>query len=387
MGAQINMYSTTGRNLRPALRRGAIMPLVALLLPVMMIFASLIINLSYMELSRTELRISSDAATRAAGHKYIYTQDEALARAAAREAGLRNKVTGKPLQYADSDIVVGTSIRTSLANRYTFTPGGANPNSVKITSARTAGSLSGPVGMIFPTFGAINKFEPVQSGISSQVELDVALVLDRSGSMAYGDSENSDARASKGLGPAIAPPGWWFGDPAPVGSRWYDLVDAVKAFTDILAKSPQDEHLSLVTYNTGAKKDVNLTDNYALIPKALDVYTKSLKSGGTNIRSGINAGITTLASPTLSRPWAAKVVIVLTDGRHNTGAGPEAAATKAFKNGVTVYTVTFSADADQKRMKKVSKNGGGKHFHAANKAALKASFTDIARSLPTLLTQ
>ena len=48
-------------------RRGAMLPLVAILLPVLLVVGSLVINIAYMELTRTELQVASDAATRAAG--------------------------------------------------------------------------------------------------------------------------------------------------------------------------------------------------------------------------------------------------------------------------------------------------------------------------------
>jgi len=345
-----------------------------------------VINLAFMELTRTELQISTDAASRAAGHKLAFTGLEAQARAAARDAGKRNLVAGKILKLRDKDIEFGTSTRTSVKTRYVFKSGGTPVNAVRIDANRTASSLNGVVKMIFPTFGSADSFAPVQTGISSQLELDVALVLDRSGSMAYGDFEDSVARASAGLGPAIAPPGWWFCDPAPKQSRWLALIDAVKVFLDILAKSPSQEHVSLVTYNSSSKIETKLTGNYAKIPKAMDVYSKKFCEGATNIYAGINSGVNTLADP-LARPWATKVIIVLTDGKHNTGSKPEKAAAQAFKNGITLYTITFSKDADQKRMQKVAANGGGKHFHAASNADLSQAFRKIANSLPSLLTK
>jgi len=368
-------------------RKAAILPMVAVMLPVMIILSSFVVNVAYMELTRTELRIATDAASRAAGHTLVFTGSQSQARTAATEAGKRNQVTGKELLFASSDIEFGIATRSSVANRYAFTLGGLNPNAVRVTGQRTEASGSGSVGMVIPTFGAIDKFEPIQNAISSQVELDVVLVLDRSGSMAYGDTEDAAARASLGLGPVIAPPGWWFCDEAPSDSRWRDLVPAVNVLLSVLDGSPQKEFMSLVTYNSSATIDVDLTGDYTLISAGMDVYTQSLCAGATNIRSGIEEGINSLANPSFSRPWAAKVIIVLTDGKHNVGSGPEGAAQDAFDQGITVYTVTFSADADQYRMQQVAKKGGGKHFHAADKQALKQAFSNIAASLPTLLVQ
>jgi len=371
----------------PSCRRGAMLPLVALLLPVMLILASFVVNVAYMQLTRTELRIASDAATRAASHTLMTTGNRASARAAAKDGANRNKVAGKATKLANSDIVFGISRRQSLSDRYNFTPGNNQANAVKVNARRDAGSLSGMVSMITPTFGAAKNFGPAQAAISTQVEVDLALVLDRSGSMAYSDAENSSAMASAGLPPASAPAGWEFCDPAPPDSRWRALVDAVQIFTTVLKRSPQQEFLGLATYSDDAKREVDLSSAYDAVPAAMATYTNSYCSGFTNIHAGITEGINVVGDPSSSRPWAAKVIIVMTDGRRTAGPDPVAAAEAAFRAGITVYTVTFSEEADVGAMRQVAAKGGGQHFHAVSSQDLRDVFKTIAGELPTLLTQ
>lgn len=362
------------------------LPLVAILLPMMLILASFAVNLAYMELTRTELRIASDAATRAAGFELSRTQDQTQARTLARDAASRNKVAGKATQLADTDIVFGVSQRSSLAQRYQFTAGGSQVNAVTVNARRDAGSLSGTVNMVMPTFGAVDKFGPVQSAISTQVECDIALVLDRSGSMAYGDFENSAAMGAAGLPPASAPAGWNFCDAAPPASRWRSLVDSVDVFVNALNNSPQREFVALSTYSDASKLELPLSGNYGKLPAALDAYTKKYCSGLTNIHDGIVEGVNSLNSAG-ARPWAVKVVIVMTDGRRTKGSDPVKAAQAAFTNGVVVFTVTYSNEADIAAMKAVALKGGGQHFHASTGAELKKVFSTIASKLPLLLTQ
>ncbi len=371
---------------RLSTRRGAVVPMVAIMLPVIMILAGFAVNLSYIELTRTELRIAADAATRAAGRVLVNSNSFAASRAAARQAMTRNTVGGSVLQLADTDIVFGESRRNSLAQRYSFTPGGLNPNAVQVNARRDAGSLSGAVSFILPMAGAGGSFNSSQSAVSSPVELDVALVLDRSGSMAYGDTEIARDMVLAGLIPSSAPPGWSFCDAAPPGSRWRDLLGGVTVFNNVLNSSYSSEHVALITYGSSASLEQNLTGDYSLVMSAMDVHTQSLCSGATNIGSGIYEAINALSDSTFTRPWAAKVIVLMTDGRHNTGSDPEVAATVAFNAGISVYAVTFSAEADQVRMDSVAQNGGGRYFHAASGSDLQNAFRDIARSLPTLLT-
>ena len=319
--------------------------MVAIMLPVIMILAGFAVNLSYIELTRTELRIAADAATRAAGRVLVNSNSFAASRAAARQAMTRNTVGGSVLQLADTDIVFGESRRNSLAQRYSFTPGGLNPNAVQVNARRDAGSLSGAVSFILPMAGAGGSFNSSQSAVSSPVELDVALVLDRSGSMAYGDTEIARDMVLAGLIPSSAPPGWSFCDAAPPGSRWRDLLGGVTVFNNVLNSSYSSEHVALITYGSSASLEQNLTGDYSLVMSAMDVHTQSLCSGATNIGSGIYEAINALSDPGYTRPWAAKVIVLMTDGRHNTGSDPEVAATAAFNAGISVYTVTFSAEA------------------------------------------
>ena len=368
-------------------RRGAILPLVALLLPVLLILASFAVNLAYMELTRTELRIASDAATRASGFTLMATADKAAARAAARDGATRNRVAGRPVQLADSDIVFGVSRRASVSQRYAFTPGASPPNSVSVNARRTTSSLSGAVSLVMPTFGATNKFQPQQAAISTQVEVDIALVLDRSGSMAYGDRESSTTMAAAGQPPASAPPGWQFCDAAPSGSRSRDLVRATDGFLATLNATPQQENIALVTYNDSARRETQLASDYAPVPRALNVYTSQYCMGQTNIHDGIAEGLNALSDSRFSRPWAVKVLIVMTDGRRTAGPDPVPAARSAFARGITVHAVTFAQEADQTVMKAMATAGGGLHFHASTGSELEELFKVVARRLPSLLTQ
>ena len=165
------------------------------------------------------------------------------------------------------------------------------------------------------------------------------------------------------------------------------LPKAVQVFTDELAASPSDELAAVATYADSGQIELLLTANYANVNNSLVPYTNALCSGSTNIGGGINAGVAALANSSNARPGAVKVLIVMTDGIHNTGTDPLVAAKKAAKQGIMIFTVTFADEADQTKMKAVAKIGQGEHFHAKTGAELEDVFLEIARRLPTLLTE
>src|SRR5690606_17351598 len=143
-------------------------------------------------------------------------------------------------------------------------------NAVRVTGRRTANSPDGPIQLFFPQMLGRSTFEPEQQAVSSQIELDVALVIDRSGSMAFADNEKSSGNKT----PKAAPRNWDFCDAAPPKSRWLDTVSAVDIFLDELRQTPVSERVSLATYSTSAQIDRQLTTDYASIQSSMNVYTK-----------------------------------------------------------------------------------------------------------------
>ncbi len=363
-------------------RQGAVLVLVAILLPVMLILSAVAINYAYMDLCETELYTATDAAARAAGREFGVTRNATAAINRGKQLANLNQVSGDGLTLSDSDFEFGHSVRSN-AGRYTFDPNSTSKNAVQITAKRMQGSADGPISLIMPSVLGRNSFNISESAVSTSVEVDIALVLDRSGSMAYAVDEIADPAVK----PASAPPGWTFCMAAPPVCRWRNLVAAVDVFLGEVSTSPMDEQVSLSTYNHLTGTDVNLTRNYAEVSAGLSPYTNSLCMGATNIGGGINEGIGSLFYSPTARPTAAKVIVVMTDGIHNWGSDPIGPAYWAAESGVTVFTVTFANEADITRMREVAAIGGGKHYHAASANDLTAAFQDIARSLPTLLTK
>ena len=356
-------------------RRGATAATLALMLPVVLAIAAYGINVVYMELARTELQITIDVATRAAGRVLAVTGDKQQAIAAADNLMKENPFANEKMTLSGSDIVFGVSTRTSEKERYKFGVG-ANPNAVQI---QANGKIKVP--MLFPTLGVPIQFRPIKTSISTQCEMDIALVLDRSGSMAFSTDE-----ISGNYNPAAAPAGWIYGNPVPPKARWLDAVDAVQRFLDLMGASGHDERVSMSSYNDKARTDVSLVNNYPAIRSAMDKYSAKFDQGATNIGDGILAGANALSDKRYSRSWASRVMIVLTDGIHNIGTDPLYAAQQAAAQNILIFTVTFSVEADIARMQQVAAAGSGKHFHAVDGSQLAAAFEEIAHSLPTLIT-
>jgi Flp pilus assembly protein TadG len=357
--------------------------LIAVCLPLCIIMAAFAVDVAWMQLVRTELRTATDAAARAGAKELSLSQTTAAARKRAKEVAKRNQVAGEPLLLADKDVEIGKGQQNGLA-RFTFTPGSPKPNAVRITGRRTKGSLTGPVDLMFAGVLGVRTFEPKETATSTQLDRDICLVVDRSGSMMW-NLTNSELPTGA---PDCGPP-----DPR---SRWGALTVALEAFLVELDKTSQDEHVALTSYSSNTNEcgnkykisqvDSDLVDDYSGIRAAMSSLSSKPVKGRTAISAGIDEGLKVLSGKK-TRPFAVKTMIVMTDGIHNEGPEPVLSARKAAKQDIVIHTITFSADADIKRMKDVAAATGGQHFHAPTAEDLARIFKEIASTLPVLLTE
>ncbi len=363
-------------------REGAILPLVAIVLPVMLVLLGFSVDLAFMQNARMELRAATDAAARAAATKLSQTDDIRLAREQAKLVARSNQVAGEPLKLRDTDIQIGRS-EPNAAGRWVFNPAGSPPNSVRVLGSRAASSIDGAIPLFFGVFIGQTHFEPEQTATASFLNVDICLVLDRSSSMKL----NADSSES---GLSISDPRLCVSPNAT--SRWTALDGAVRIFVQTLRTSNADEQVALVTYSSDlvslypwlcgasgspSSLDSPLNTNLSLIENEMDRLKTSVWNGNTFIESGMRKGIAALTNPARSRRFANKVMIVLTDGHENEGSAISVAPL-AQSNEIVVNTITFGDFADQATMSDVAQAGGGRHYHASDAAALERVFRELA---------
>jgi len=364
-------------------RNGAMMVLIAFCLPLCLIMAAFAVNVAWMQLVRTELRTGTDAAARAGAEGLSLYQNTTTAQAKAIEAAARNRVAGQPLKITGSNIEFGNARQATEAVRFLFTSGGSSPNAVRVTVGGDKNSGTSEVGLLFSGVFKTRSFRPRETATATVLDRDICLVVDRSGSMMW---TLFDSTYPPGRGPCTPP--------HPVHSRWGALTVAVDAFLKELKNTLQDEHVALVSYSSNYSScgytykistiDCQLSADYRPVSDAIASMSSKPVSGATSISAGIDSGIEVLTGAGV-RPFATKTMIVLTDGIHNTGPEPVLSAQVAAQKGIVIHTITFSSDADIKRMEAVAAATGGRHFHADDKKELVDVFRELA-GVPVLLT-
>ena len=356
-------------------RHGATMVMVAILLPVLFALAGIAVNFAYIQVVDTKVKIVTDTAVRAAGREFVNTGDKDLALAAAQQMAQLNPLDGIVVPITASDLEYGRSVRPGVGMRYTFEVGEENGNAVRLTTNSLANGSGTAAKPFFPIFGTNFEIRPVHSSVNTQSNMDVALVVDRSGSMAMpaAAGERPIWTEQQGM--------------VPENSRWLDLVDAVDIFFSELNASSATEQVSLVSYANSATEDTLLSTDYAPISIAMDAFSSAFTGGGTNIEDGILKGIASVANPNVGRPWAVQAIVLMSDGVVTRGGDPMIVAQQAADQSIPIYTVSFSEGADQDLMRNIATLTGGRHFHADTSQQLTEAFRSIAQSIPSLLTK
>lgn len=142
-----------------------------------------------------------------------------------------------------------------------------------------------------------------------------------------------------------------------------------------------DELLSVTSYNHGHDTVLPLelltpTTNLAPITAAIGALTAT---GATNIGGAMAEGRTQIMSP--GGQAATQVMIVFSDGRHNSGVAPESVIPSLVAAGIRAYTIGFGPNADQVRLQDIATSTGGSFFQIDPLGSSVAAQLDIQNSL------
>ncbi len=164
-------------------RRGVTVFLVLILIPVLLGFAALTIDVGVLYNTRADLQNAADAGALAATSMLASDRSPAgvlAARNAAMEVIQKHVTLGESLTAdPNADVVFGQLHFNEATNRYDFTPTESFPDATRITMRRAAGSANGPTPLFFAgIFGkrTANVEATATSGLTGI--RDIALVID-----------------------------------------------------------------------------------------------------------------------------------------------------------------------------------------------------------------
>jgi Ca-activated chloride channel homolog len=367
-------------------RRGAVLVLIAMSSILLLAMLGFTVDVSYMQLIRTELRIATDASAKAGAEALRRTQNPDAAVQAALDVAAQNSVAGKPLVLNSNDVVLGRCVMQPDGT-YAFSAGVQPYNGVQISSHLDANSKNGPAKLMFGTALGVNTFQPKQQATAGQTVQEIALVIDRSHSMCF-DLSGVEWEYPRGV---KSPP--YDQPPHSKLSRWAALTNAVKSFTSIIGQQKTPPRVGLITWASDMQTkppfpataiDSQLTSSMSNITTPIATRGSKIMWGGTNMSGGIDAGVKMLTAGNVN-PLADKVMILMTDGQWNDGRDPILAAQDAKKSKVIIHTVCLLAGASESVCQQIAQITGGTYTYAGNAAELTAAFEKLARQLAVTL--
>ncbi|WP_425397520.1 vWA domain-containing protein [Aeoliella sp.] len=384
----ISRHSNVGSS-RPGTRRGVVVVLVCFLMIALLACVVFSVDVAYLQLTRTKLRAATDAAARAAGEALSREQNLDASRQAAIDIAQLNYVAGDPLLLdVDEDIIFGHSEQQE-GGSWSFQPDGEPINAVRVFGRRTRDAPSGSVPTVFGRVFNVLDFQPLSSATVVRLDRDICIVVDRSSSMKLYLTDTAPTMSTSD--PRFCNP------PNMSQSRWGALSLAFDRFIAALYTTPQDEYLALASYGSSGTwcnysnnvADINqqLSEHYSDAESAMSSLSNSKFNGATNIAEGIRSGIDALTNQSTSRPFAAKTMVLMTDGNYTQGQRPRDVAPEALAHDIVIHTVTFGDGADQNEMRAVAAATGGNFYHAPDAETLQEVFEEIALTLPVMFTE
>ena len=189
-----------------------------------------------------------------------------------------------------------------------------------------------------------------------------------------------------------------------LAGRRQNRLEVVKQVVKDFIKGRQNDRIGIVAFAARAYTACPLTLDYGWLLENLERIKIGLIEDGTAIGSGIASSLNRLNDIRAK----SKVIILLTDGRNNTGKISPGVATEAARAlKVKIYTIGAGTkgmapypvkdffgntvyqpaqiDIDEDTLRKIAQDSGGKYFRATDTESLREIYKEIDRLEKTII--
>ena len=236
----------------------------------------------------------------------------------------------------------------------------------KKTLKHKAGKLLVLCGVVLSLFALARPQTTIEAGFVKQQGIDIAMVLDLSGSMQSVDFEPNRLEVAR------------------------------KTIDDFVAERSGDR-IALVVFAGTAYTRIPLTLDHKVVRESLaGVTTQTISKDGTAIGMAISVGLNRLKKSSAT----SRIMILVTDGDNNAGdIDPITASNLARDMGIKIYAIGIGSDTlimpvevfgqtqyqryeggfNEELLKQIAETTGGQYFRAADPKALSQVFETINR--------
>jgi hypothetical protein len=387
--------------------------MIAMMLFTFAVMSAFMIDYGYMQLVRGQTRMVADAAARAGAEALARTRNEQQARLAAMDIAGQNDVAGQRFVLDPGDVIFGQSVPQSDGT-WTFNANVQPYNSVRVTPRVRNDSPFGAAPLFFGGVTGVDKFQTKSQATAGEQPVEICLCIDRSASMVQSMLRTFTTTTQfPANNPLLNPAAWYtslrerhfHSPPHPTARRWAELRSALNIFLTECGKAVNPPRVALVTFSSATTLtsrpfttcntvDVDVpfpTSTTTTWTTTLNAITNSLNArsanplpGGTRTSEGLQAAINQFQGSS-SLVQSRKVIILFTDGQHDSGYSPVNAGANAAAAGITVHCVSLLVSF-QSALSQVASMTGGKYYLAGeNPVELQNAFRDLANQTPIVL--
>lgn len=158
--------------------------------------------------------------------------------------------------------------------------------------------------------------------------------------------------------------------------------DILKEVISKFIKERYDDNVGVTVFGSYAYSSVPLTYDMNAVAYLINFLDVGIAGENTAIGEGI-ANATELLKMGQAKE---KVMLLVTDGYHNSGAiSPQQALDEAVKNGIKIYTIGIGkkGDYDETLLKLIANNSHAKMFGAADASSLQDIYSEIDKLEPS----
>jgi len=384
-------------------RRGSYAIMVALLMIVLLGFAALAIDLSYLRLARLQAQNAADAGAHAALTEFRLTRDEEAARSRAVQIVNLNRVAGD-LAVIDpaADVTFGGWDFPS----HSFNADAEFVNAVEVTVRREADSPGGSVPlMLAKIFGATEADARSNgSSVGALRSREIFIVQDVTSS--FRDEIDQGRLADITLLDFVNEngfPGDRIGMVTFVGAAevWTDLQRVAPNYSDI---RNQWETLDWCNRNYWPFTTERWAEYYHDAPDMISCNEGSTGAwyadSGTNQGAGISLAVEQLTDDSTTEPTALKTIVLVSDGKaqcvpegtvcdEEVAAMGVAAADLAADSSVSIFSVSFNETYNEEQSAYLESltRGYGTFYETPDASELPSILAEIAASIPISIVQ
>lgn len=149
--------------------------------------------------------------------------------------------------------------------------------------------------------------------------------------------------------------------------------DLTKYIAKEFIQKRENDNVGVVLYGDFAFIASPITYEKNVVAQLLEYLTQGMAGQNTAIGEAIEMSVRAFEYSQAKN----KVIILLSDGEHNSGRiSPKDAAKLAIEKGIKIYTVAIG-EADSALMEKIAQESGGKYYSAKSATELKGVYDEI----------